>query len=263
MYFFGGANANQLRKSIIKNYNKNNWLPIVFHARENCKNPHSSVKTISDTIDVLSICDIPVSYAIKYSSFNDITLIDNLVSKMFCKKNTKFVFLDAETELEFDNENKTFDFLIRKYKTPRLFKTYQMYRIDSLKHLSDDIKKYKTFGVKLVRGAYYSKSNPILYKNINDTHKAYNTALMMLKNNPDINVLAATHNTESIEIAKKCGENVYFAQLLGMGDRLSSSLVKTNFPVMKYTPYGRLTESLPYLFRRIRENLDLIKLIVK
>ena len=48
--------------------------------------------------------------------------------------------------------------------------------------------------------------------------------------------------------------NVYFSQLLGMGNILSFNLADAGYNVAKYIPYGPVKAVLPYLFRRAQEN---------
>ena len=57
-----------------------------------------------------------------------------------------------------------------------VYKTYQMYRIDSFETLIHDIyerDKYK-IGCKMVRGAYYKEDQKykILYKTVDETHRS-------------------------------------------------------------------------------------------
>lgn len=78
-------------------------------------------------------------------------------------------------------------------------------------------------------------------------------------------IMIASHNKESVEKCidligslnvdrGKCG--VHFAQLLGMRDDISFNLGNNGYSVMKYVPYGKVEEVLPYLVRRAQENSD-------
>ena len=44
-----------------------------------------------------------------------------------------------------------------------------------------------------------------------------------------------------------------FAQLMGMDDEVTLSLLNEGERVAKYFPYGKFTETLPYLWRRVLE----------
>lgn len=276
--YIGGRNVKELNNIIVKLYKKNKWMPIVYHAKESSfseKTINNSINTINNTINTLQFTKLSMSYALKYSSFNDYNKMDNVINDMFNKKNTKFVFIDSEDLNSYDNENIIFNKLIKKYPTKNLFKTYQMYRRDSLLTLQEDLFKYKSFGIKLVRGAYYNKQDNRLYNSIDDTHNAYNKALLMIINHiknyniRNINLLVATHNKDSIELVmneikynEELKKNIFFGQLLGMEDRYSNILIKNNYKVFKYIPYGSVYETFPYLLRRFYENNYMIKYIL-
>ena len=54
-----------------------------------------------------------------------------------------------------------------------------------------------------------------------------------------------------------------YCQLLGINDNLSNNLLKENANVFKYVPYGPYNLCLPYLLRRLYENLDSAQYIFK
>jgi proline dehydrogenase len=97
-----------------------------------------------------------------------------------------------------------------------------------------------------------------------ETDKAFNEALAFcIQNLKDLAFIAGTHNEASCmiltELMKKHNlpedhANIYFAQLLGMGDNLSFNLAYNGYNVVKYVPYGPVKAVLPYLFRRAEEN---------
>lgn len=70
--------------------------------------------------------------------------------------------------------------------------------------------------------------------------------------------MCATHNEKSVSIAKSINRNIEFSQLMGMSDFLSESLVKENYKVFKYVPYGNFRDTYPYLLRRLYENYPMI-----
>lgn len=158
-----------------------------------------------------------------------------------------------------------------------IFNSYQMYRVDMLKNLTNAIKaageKDYFLGVKLVRGAYLEKerqrsheenySEP-LHKNKQDTDRDFNAAVdLCLQNLARVYFCVGTHNEESCLLLcnkmKELGispshEQVYFAQLLGMSDNISYNLAHFGYNVAKYVPYGPIEGVMPYLFRRAEEN---------
>ncbi|MDD9878863.1 MAG: proline dehydrogenase family protein [Magnetovibrio sp.] len=183
-------------------------------------------------------------------------------NKVGLKQNHK-ILIDAENVESQEMINKYTDYCIKNYNI--FYKTYQMYRKDQLKLLEIDLEKYKerNFGIKLVRGAYYNedKVTGLLHKNKDDTDKDYNNAIELLSNyNND--VIIATHNRESCNLALKYNRDFKYAQLLGMNDELSKYLLDKNNDVYKYIPYGSWYESIPYLVRRLYENYDIIKYVV-
>jgi len=161
-----------------------------------------------------------------------------------------------------------------------VFNTIQLYRKDRLRFLKDSFAKaqqngYK-LGVKLVRGAYMEKErerandqgypSPI-HETKEDTDRDYDLALeFCIENHPHLEVLAGTHNEISAlklsELMTKKGlnaadGNVFFSQLYGMSDNISFNLAASGFNVVKYVPYGPVTDVMPYLIRRAEENTSI------
>ena len=113
-----------------------------------------------------------------------------------------------------------------------------------------------------MRGAYYNedKNTGLLQLTKGDTHIHYNQAIHLLSNY-DNDVIVATHNNNSCQIALSYQKQFKYAQLLGMNDNLSNYLLKNGNQVYKYIPYGNWRESIPYLTRRLYENYDILKYI--
>ena len=169
--------------------------------------------------------------------------------------------------------------MMRKYNKQRavVFNTLQMYlsnRPAYLQHLIEDSAKYGyVAGIKLVRGAYLEKErarakamnypSPV-FGTKEETDSAFNNALEVIVDNIGHLVLfAGTHNETScsllVDIIEKKGlakndKRVYFAQLYGMADHISNLLANDGFNVIKYIPYGKVSEVIPYMMRRIEEN---------
>ena len=84
-------------------------------------------------------------------------------------------------------------------------------------------------------------------------------------------VMVASHNEESIvKVVQRMGQlnlepkdGIYFAQLQGMCDHVSSALGQEGYSVYKYLPYGPVKEVMPYLLRRLEENSDIMGAVGK
>ena len=116
-------------------------------------------------------------------------------------------------------------------------------------------------GVKLVRGAYlHSDPRDLIHGTKEATDSAYDSAAEHLIKK-GVDTVIASHNKASIENALRLrgkGDGMLvFAQLMGMADELSLSLVG-RAPVLKYAVWGTTGECLKYLLRRAEENSDAV-----
>jgi len=202
-------------------------------------------------------------------------LIDQFQQENIKKKYPNKFLIDAE-----DNkiQNSIYDvsnYALDIHNTPLkkyFYKTIQMYRKDSISTLSADINYFmpkNKYAVKLVRGAYIKTDKNIICSSKEETDKQYNLAinelfssLFYFQNNE---IMFATHNKDSynqalsyLKLNPYLIPNVSFATLLGMGDNICFDNSKT-IQKYKYVPYGPFWETTPYLFRRLIENLDVIK----
>jgi len=273
--FVGGTNYIAVSKFIDNLYNKS-IIPIIDYAKEGAK---TSGDVISYNKEVISLINQisqehtnrDIGYAIKLSSFsvhNPEENIDKFIKKVISTHHkNKYIYFDAEYTHLYDEENKIFNKFIEKYKdidNLYLFKTYQMYKKNSLYYIKRDLDTYDKIGFKLVRGAYYNKNDIELFKHKEDTDINYNKAIeYLITSNTNNKICIATHNNESIEYALsfKPGYNVSYAQLLGMGDNSTEYLLNNNKTVFKYVPYGNIFDIYPYLLRRLYENMDILKYI--
>ena len=142
-----------------------------------------------------------------------------------------------------------------------------MYRNDSFDILKKDLdffkNKNKNFGIKLVRGAYLNEdlNTGLLYSEKEETDINYNNAIELLSNYEN-DVIIATHNNLSCKIALQYEKKFKYAQLLGMNNKLSDYLLKQDQDVYKYIPYGKWSDSIPYLTRRLYENYSILQYII-
>jgi|UniRef100_A0A6C0JUG3 hypothetical protein len=270
--FTGGTNYIAVSKFINTLYDKS-IIPIIDYAKEGANNKYDVIKYVNQInllISEIKTSNNDIGYALKLSSFKPYNAEQNIdiIIKNIINTNhkNKYIYFDAEHTNDFYDENIIFDKIIKKYENIDnlyLFKTYQMYKKNSLKQIENDMLKFDKIGFKLVRGAYYNKYNPELFKNKIDTDNNYNKAIELLISNTNNKICIATHNKFSIDYALsfKPGHNVYYAQLLGMGDSSTKYLIDNNKTVFKYVPYGSIFDMYPYLFRRLYENYEIIKYI--
>jgi proline dehydrogenase len=54
-------------------------------------------------------------------------------------------------------------------------------------------------------------------------------------------------------------DGVYFGQLLGMADNITSTLGQHGYRAYKYVPYGPVHETVAYLIRRMEENSGMLE----
>lgn len=189
------------------------------------------------------------------------------------------LFIDAEESWIQDAIDHLSMEMMEKYnqKLPIIFNTLQLYRHDRLDYLMKTHMDAKSRGyilaVKLVRGAYMEKEreraeemgyqSPI-QPDKESTDRDYDLAIdYCLENIEDIAFVAGTHNQESVKkLAEKVHAkglehnhpHIFFSQLYGMSDNLSYVLADNDFNVSKYVPYGPVSDAIPYLIRRAREN---------
>ncbi|CAJ0952028.1 unnamed protein product, partial [Ranitomeya imitator] len=173
---------------------------------------------------------------------------------------------------------------------PWIWNTYQCYLKDSYKNLTQDLRTAdslgRSFGVKLVRGAYMDKERKMAKeKGYSDpvqpdwaaTNRSYQRSLDHLleriaRDGAKHNLIIASHNEESVlHAAQRMAElgiggssgAVCFGQLLGMCDHVSLTLGQAGYLVYKSIPYGSVDSVLPYLVRRAQENQSVLQGIRK
>ncbi|MBK6610012.1 MAG: proline dehydrogenase family protein [Sphingobacteriales bacterium] len=189
------------------------------------------------------------------------------------------IFFDAEESWIQDPLDDMVNAMMQQYNKTEavVFNTIQLYRHDRLAYLKQchqhSLANGYLFAVKLVRGAYMEKErlraaqqnypSPIQPDKA-ATDNDYDAALAYcIENIKSIAVCNASHNEQSsLHLCQLLNENkiqpqhnhVWFSQLYGMGDNISFNLAKSGYNVAKYLPYGKVTEVIPYLIRRAREN---------
>lgn len=264
--YIGGTSISSLRATLSQ-LHQNGFVPIIDYAKEGSRNPsdvlsylsemHKLIKELKDLQCETAIA-LKLSSFVPYQPFRNMNILFQEISSDL--QGCKAIFLDAEESNMICKENYVYNKLIEaNQNNPGMltYKTYQMYRRDSLKEIECDLRRFDRFGLKIVRGAYHNKDDKGMFQTKEDTDDNYNEAIKLISEHKySTTVCYATHNEKSIDIACKTHskDNISFAQLLGMRDDLSNSLVQQSFKVYKYTPYGSFQELLPYLMRRLYEN---------
>lgn len=189
------------------------------------------------------------------------------------------LFIDAEDSWIQDAIDRLAHDMMERYnrEQPIVFNTIQLYRKDRLEFLKTSRRQAKLDGyiyaAKLVRGAYMEKERERAVElgyptPIHETREAtdsdYNAALeYCLKHHENMAFVAATHNEKSVNrLVRLMHEanvaadhpKIFFSQLYGMGDNISSVLGANGYNVSKYVPYGPVADAIPYLIRRAQEN---------
>ena len=160
-----------------------------------------------------------------------------------------------------------------------VYSTYQAYFSLSpeilLNHVARAKKERFVLGAKIVRGAYLdherNHGSMTICDSINETHMNYNRMTRAaIEHMEVVSLIAATHNKESVKYIQKLmldagiendDPSISFAQLYGVGDELTEEIRSSGHRVLKYVPYGPYSETIPYLFRRIKENVDIVSKI--
>ncbi len=271
--FVAGNNINlAIRKSSqILSSNKKPILNYIVEDKKNKLEVYQEYKKINQYLDSR------YKIALKLSSFDfDYPLLSDLIAR-YSENNIK-ILIDAESSEDHQKYMEISNCLIEDFNQTEvnIYKTYQMYRKDSYQNLLQDIEYFKNqnihLGTKLVRGAYHNTEKYLgqLYSTKTETDVNYNQAIL-LNYDQKIPTILATHNNESINlgillnkyaVSQEKNYQFSFAHLLDMNNQKYDSL-KFNQTVYTYIPYGPYKEMIPYLSRRLYENLDTIKYMLK
>jgi hypothetical protein len=249
-------------------------IPIINYITENNKDNFNNV--LNEYTNLLKFLDSSYMIALKLSSLNFNKPAAYSIADICKEKNIKLI-IDAEEDKNIEQYRNIVNFMIRKYNNSysnnfTIIKTYQMYRKDSLLELYDDIKYFNKcnclFSSKLVRGAYYNSEykEGHLFNKKEDTDNNYNLGIIKCDENKTFNNIIASHNIKSIELAKKFNkynDKFIIANLMGMNQNYMDNLNNTNIKKATYIPYGPYKEMIPYLTRRLYENMDTIKYMYK
>lgn len=272
-YFAGNTRSKVLAYG--KKMLKINKSPIINYIVENNKfstnDGNMKYRVYNEYSKLFEDIDSNYKIALKLSSLDfDINLMDKLMDRYRVKSIP--IIIDAEDNDNYQKYREITNRLIYKYnhKEANIIKTYQMYRKDSIDELKDDLKfmakNNKILCPKIVRGAYYNaeKQEGHLFTNKEDTDLSYSNALFECYNANNPYNIVATHNIESLHLAEHLNKDKIFslAHLMGMNEKYMDNF-KIHNKVYTYIPYGPYNEMIPYLTRRLYENIDSVKYIFK
>lgn len=258
-------------KHVLKSSNRvmvKEKIPIVNFAIEESSNKN---KIYTEHKNLIENLDVDKKIALKLSSFEfDLDVVNSIICES--KEKGIQIIIDAEKNQDYQKYQELSNQLMFEHNKNKVnvVKTYQMYRKDANDTLVEDynffLKNNRIFGNKMVRGAYWNSEQMEghLFQNKKDTDVSYNKAIIYLSQTRDSYNILATHNRESINLGhtlnKYYDKQIFeFAHLLGMRESVYKNL--ENEKVHVYIPYGPYREMIPYLFRRLYENLDTIKYI--
>lgn len=269
-HYTAGESLINLQQKIIE-LNKRKIYPIVDYIKES-----STISEIYNSINeyknIANINNVD-TIALKLSTFNfNYYHINNIVNHLVEKN--KIVLIDAE---EIKNQNKINDItnnLIEtfNYNSINVYKTYQMYRKDSLNILKHDLDYFPFLGVKLVRGAYHNTDlhSGLLFTNKEDTDKSFDKSMKLMfdkikTNSIDKNkMFICTHNKKDIDTmisiflkTTSFQKSVYHASLYGFINNDTNKIIESGIKTYKYLPYGKMEDSVPYLMRRLYEKYNI------
>ena len=252
---------------IISKYLKLNISPILDYAIENNKSTNDIDRFVNKKHMLLKAYPNHF-HSLKLSSLNFCN--ESFGSLMHtAKENNVTMLIDAEnSDVQKCIDVLTNDMIANNFDK-NIYKTYQMYKTDTIEQLLNDLEEYKrcnlTHNIKLVRGAYLFKDSNknVLFTKKQDTDYAYNESVKLLlslsKQHTNMNVIFATHNLNSFNLVKDVeSPNVFHASLMGMDERFRQG----NIRKLVHVPFGPLHRTYPYLFRRLCENNQLLDTII-
>jgi len=253
-----GETIDTLRRTI-RRLEPRRLLPIADYIQEAATTDDDVRKVANEYRQLAAIPEL-TSIALKPSSFRfNANIIGDLIGEFVAHK--KRVFIDAEEAAHHARICDITNICMKTHNVgdvPHVYKTYQMYRRDSVATLTEDIERIPCLGIKLVRGAYWNQDRQTgdLFEVKSDTDAAYRKALTLIfKRN--CHALLCTHNPHDIQyMIEHTPQNglIAHASLYGFIENETQRIQAAAIPTYKYLPYGAMEDAIPYLLRRIREN---------
>ena len=251
-------------EATVKTLRNRSIYPIADYIKEYAQNDADVESTVKEYKTLAHVVGLEY-IALKPSSFRfQVTPFQSLVHYLVQHK--KKVLIDAEDVANQDAIHRLTDDCLENYNKDAVwvYKTYQMYRRDSLARLIRDLQHFPSLGVKLVRGAYMNqdKGTGMLYTQKADTDAAFRKAVQLSLQRGArgglVHTMVCTHNPLDIRYLidhQKHNHSAFIhASLYGFIPKDTQLLVNASIPTYKYLPYGPMEAAIPYLLRRIQEN---------
>ena len=250
----------------VQNLRNQSIYPIADYIKEYAVNDTDIEQSVKEYKTLANVAGLDY-IALKPSSFRfQAAPFHSLVQHLVAHK--KKVLIDAEDVANQDAIHKLTDDCLEIYNKDAvwIYKTYQMYRRDSLARLASDLQRFPFIGVKLVRGAYMKqdKGTGMLYTQKADTDAAFRKAVQLslggggVGGSGLIHTMVCTHNALDIRYLIEHQKNnraaFVHASLYGFIPKDTQLLVNASIPTYKYLPYGPMEAAIPYLMRRVQEN---------
>jgi proline dehydrogenase len=255
-HFTAGETTISLQQTI-QRLRQTNVLPIADYIKEAAKNDEDVANITKEYMKLVTLPDLNF-IAVKPSSFLfQKKPMENLIRQ--CIMNNKRILVDAEEVKHHTSIQSLSDNFIRQYNSDQvwIYKTYQMYRYDSLDTLKQDMIQLPNLGIKLVRGAYWNQDRATgkLFVKKSDTDVAFRKALE-LSTKGMFHTMVCTHNPNDIQymIENKVNLPIRHASLYGFIPAETKKIIQAGIATYKYLPYGPMDDAIPYLARRIQEN---------
>ena len=170
-------------------------------------------------------------------------------------------------------------FLMRKFNLnskAHIYNTYQLYLRDGplrvQKHKQWIVSQNGCFAAKIVRGAYLTYEQNVqelvhpnykICSSKSEVDQNYNNVLRELILDNESSVVVATHNLDSLKLLKSTlnelqlnrSDNIEYAFLMGFGENIEG--LARGLRCLEYVPYGPSEVKIPYLIRRLEENVNI------
>lgn len=240
--------------------------------------PAEKILFLSDLMKREVYTEIDLDNLLNNSELDKIAEPFSKLSKKAVEIGTK-ILIDAEQSNLQPGVDLLALFLMRKFNQnakAHIYNTYQLYLRDGplrlQKHKQWITTQNACFAAKIVRGAYLTYEQNVqgtvhpnykICSSKSEVDHNYNTALRNLVFDNSSSVIVATHNLDSLKLLKSAlseknsnrSNNIEYAFLMGFGEKIEG--LAKGLRCLEYVPYGPSEVKIPYLIRRLEENVNI------